>query len=193
MLLQFIIKAATPEAIEAQAHAALEAGVNWIEICAPDSVSDDGLKSVVEKLRPELADKGAALIIGHRYTQAKDWKADGVHIYSSGSPISAVRVAVEAWPIIGANVADRSAAEALRPYDIDYLFFEADGSPEALETIRDIAAYLNDNGVETPLVCGGKISAADVREYAGAGAAAVATSELDSLEELLQVCRDITK
>lgn len=52
MLLQFIITAKSAAEIEAQARRALEAGIIWIEICAPDSVDDASLKETVEKLRP---------------------------------------------------------------------------------------------------------------------------------------------
>lgn len=185
MLIQFIIKADKANEIEAQAHAAMEAGANWIEICAPASVDDDALKSVVENLRPALAEKGAALILGNRYGQAKDWQADGVHIYTADRPISAVRVAVEAWPIIGVNVANRTEAEAMRPFDIDYLFFTSDGSPYALDTLRDISRYLADNDIETPLVAGGNITPANATAHAEAGAAALATSDPGILGLLL--------
>lgn len=193
MLLQYIIKADKAADIEARARHAIDAGVNWIEICAPEAVSDSELKEVVEHLRPALADKGVVLIIGNRYEAAKEFQADGVHIYSLDRPVSAVRVALEAWPIIGVNVADRAAAESLRPYDIDYLFFESDGTPEALEKVREIAKYLDENAIETPLVCGGDVTAANVLMYVDAGTAAVATSEAETLEELLHITANATQ
>lgn len=186
MLIQFIIKADKANEIEAQANAAIQSGANWIEICAPDSVDDDALKSVVENLRPALAEKGAVLILGNRYEQAKDWQTDGVHLYTADHPISAVRVAMEAWPIIGVNVANRAEAEAMRPFDIDYLFFTSDGSTDAFDTLRDIARYIADNDIETPLVAGGNITPDNTTAHAEAGAAAIATSDLGLLGLLLQ-------
>lgn len=193
MLLQFIIKAGNAAEIEAQARRALEAEVTWIEICAPDTVSDEELKRVIDNLRPDLADKGAVLIIGNRYEAAKEWQADGVHVYALDRPVSAVRVALEAWPIIGVNVADREAAESMRPYDIDYLFFESDGTPEALDNLRQIATYLDENAIETPLVCGGDITEGNLLTHVQAGAAAIATSDIDNLGTLLHLTRNVTQ
>lgn len=193
MLLQFIIKAGNTADIEAQARRALEAEVTWIEICAPDAVSDEELKRVIDNLRPDLADKGTVLIIGNRYEAAKEWQADGVHVYALDRPVSAVRVALEAWPIIGVNVADRDAAESMRPYDIDYLFFESDGTPEALDNLRQIAAYLDENAIETPLVCGGDITEGNLLTHVQAGAAAIAMSDIDNLGTLLHLTRNATQ
>lgn len=193
MLLQFIIKAGNAAEIEAQARRALEAEVTWIEICAPDTVSDEELKRVIDNLRPDLADKGTVLIIGNRYEPAKEWQADGVHVYALDRPVSAVRVALEAWPIIGVNVADREAAESMRPYDIDYLFFESDGTPEALDNLRQIATYLDENAIETPLVCGGDITEGNLLTHVQAGAAAIATSDIDNLGTLLHLTRNVTQ
>lgn len=193
MLLQFILKAGNAAEIEAQARRALEAEVTWIEICAPDTVSDEELKRVIDNLRPDLADKGAVLIIGNRYEAAKEWQTDGVHVYALDRPVSAVRVALEAWPIIGVNVADRDAAESMRPYDIDYLFFESDGTPEALDNLRQIATYLDENAIETPLVCGGDITEGNLLTHVQAGAAAIATSDIDNLGTLLHLTRNVTQ
>lgn len=193
MLLQYIIKADKPGDIESQARAAMDAGVNWIEICAPTSVSDEELKSVVDNLRPDLADKGVMLIISNRYEQAKEWQTDGVHLYNLDKPVSAVRMAVDAWPVIGVNVADREAAEALRPYDIDYLFFVSDGTPEALDNVHKIAQYLDENAIETPLVVGGDITPANVLSHVQAGAAALATSDLTTLGALLHETANLTQ
>lgn len=194
MLVQFIIKSDNPANIEAQALKAIEAGVNWIEINAPEKISDEQLKEVIEKIRPQLAEKNVVLIIGNRYEAAKEWQIDGVHVYSlDGRPVSAVRVALEAWPIIGVNVADREAAEALRPYDIDYLFFESDGTPEALEKIREIAKYLDENAIETPLVTGGDVTAANMLSHVDSGTAAVATSDPEALDALLHLAHNVTQ
>ncbi|MCM1004728.1 MAG: thiamine phosphate synthase [Lachnospiraceae bacterium] len=193
MLLQFITKEDTVGKIETAARTAMEAGVNWIEICAPESVSDDELKALIEKLRPDLAEKDVVLILGNRYEQAKEWQCDGVHIYSTDKPLSAVRVAVDAWPIIGVSVTDRASAEALRGLDIDYLFFESNATPEALENIREIAKYLEDNMIETPLVAGGDITEGDILNHVDAGAAAIATSNLETLGTLLHFTRNLTQ
>lgn len=193
MLLQFIIKEDTIEKIEQTARAVMDAGVNWIEICAPDKVSDDELKALIDKLRPELADKGVVLIIGNRYEQAKEWQCDGVHIYDTAKPISAVRVALDAWPIIGVSVKDEASAVALRPYDIDYLYYESAGTPEDYETLKDIAKYLDENTIETPLVAGGDITEGNILSHIDAGVAAIATSDLDTLGTLLHFAANETQ
>lgn len=193
MLLQFIIKEASKEKIEETARTAMEAGVNWIEICAPDSMSNEDLKEVIDKIRPELAEKGAVLILGNRYEQAKEWQCDGVHIYSTERPVSTVRVAVDAWPIIGVSVTDEASATALRPYDIDYLFYESAGTPEDLEAISDIAKYLDANTIETPLVVGGDITEGNILSHIDSGASAIATSNIDTLGTLLHFTRNLTE
>lgn len=184
MLIQFIVRATTPELIESQVRFALEKEVNWIEIDAPDTVDDKTLGDLIGKLRPELAEKSTVLILGRRPELAKEAQADGVHIYTSDKPISAVRVAMEAWPIIGVNVKDLTQAEAMRALDIDYLFFESAGTPEDLETIREIAKFLDDNAVEMPLVVGGDITEGNIQLHVDAGATAIATSDPDTLGTL---------
>lgn len=191
MLLQFVIKADKAEDIESQARRVIDAGINWIEIDAPVSVSDAEMGDMVGRLRPLLAEKGVVLIIGSRFEAAKEWQADGVHVYSSERPVSAVRVALEAWPIIGVDVDGREAAESLRAYDIDYLYYRSDGTAEALETVREIARYLDENEIETPLVCGGEVTPANLTAHVKAGAAAVATSDMESLPEMLRLTRDL--
>lgn len=191
MLLQFVIKADKAEDIESQARRVIDAGINWIEIDAPVSVSDAEMGDMVGRLRPLLAEKGVVLIIGARFEAAKEWQADGVHVYSSERPVSAVRVALEAWPIIGVDVDGREAAESLRAYDIDYLYYRSDGTAEALETVREIARYLDENEIETPLVCGGDVTPANLTAHVKAGAAAVATSDMESLPEMLRLTRDL--
>lgn len=173
MLLQYIIKGDSVEDIMTQARAALDAGLNWIEIKAGDNVSDAQLGKLIEELRPEMADKNCVLILAARIDAVKDFKTDGVHVYSMDRPVSAARVALEAWPIIGVSVDSREGAEALRGYDIDYLFL--DRKPEDETTVvSQIAAYLNEKDIETPLVAAGVRNAADAARLAEAGANAVA-------------------
>lgn len=193
MLLQYIIKEDTPSKIQTAAETALKTGVTWIEICAPSSVDDDCLKDVIEHIRPQLADKGAVLIIADRYEQAKEWQCDGVHLYSPDKPVSAVRVAMDAWPIIGVNVSNLTDVQALRSLDIDYFFFESNGTPEDIDTVTRIARYLDDNTIETPLVIGGDITEANISTHIRAGAAAIATGNADNLDDMIRICRESTQ
>lgn len=193
MLLQFIIRENNIEAILSAARKAMDAGINWIEIDAPDSIDNEQITSAIESLRQELADKGCVLIIGRRHELVKENQIDGVHIYSHDRPISAVRLSIEAWPIIGVNVSSKKDAESYRTYDIDYLFFESDGTPEALQTIREISHYLNENTIETPLVCGGDISPANAASHIEAGTAALATSDLNTLQEMKHITDNATQ
>lgn len=192
MLLQFIIKDNNADTIRSAAHQALEAGINWIEIDAPPQISDDTLTSVVEDLRKELADRGCMLIIGSRYALAKKIQADGVHIYKSDRPLSAVRSEIEAWPVIGVNVNSKADAEAYRALDIDYLFFNSDGTPESLDTIQEITSYLDENAIETPLVCGGNITPTNAITHVQKGVTALATSDLSTLQELKHITDNAT-
>lgn len=196
MLLQYIIKSDNEDDIMAQARAALDAGITWLEIKAADEVSDDSLASIIEKLRPELAEKNCVLILAGRIDTAKDLKADGVHIYTTDRPVSAARVALEAWPIIGVSVVDKAAAEALRGYDIDYLFLECDKEDEA-NVVSEIAKYLDEKDIETPLVASGVNSAEDARRLAGCGANAVAAdrqiaADASSLKDAIIAMKEVT-
>lgn len=158
MQYQYIIEAATPEAIIARARAAMADGARWIEIKAPEALGNDELAPIVDALRPELAKDEVMLILADRPQAAHDLKCDGVHLYSLAEPVSKVRMQIEAWPIIGVSVADSAAAAALRAFDIDYLYFEADKYDDAtLDKVRDICRYLREAELETPLVCGGDI------------------------------------
>ena len=194
MLLQYIIKAETPQDIEAQARKALEEGVNWIEIFAPEDMDDTTVKGIVEKLRPALAEKGAVLILAERPELAKEVEADGVHVYSTAErPVSAVRVAVDAWPIIGVSVYSLQDVVALRSSDIDYMYYCADGTPESLETLYEMAHWLDMEAVDKPLVVGGDVSGANVEMYVQKGAAAVATSRLDDVPALLHFTANLVQ
>lgn len=173
MLLQYIIKGDSVEDIKTQARAALDAGLNWIEIKAGENVADAQLGKLIEELRPEMADKNCVLILAARIDAAKDFKADGVHVYSMDRPVSAARVALDAWPIIGVSVDSREAAEALHGYDIDYLFLDRRPDDDTA-VVSQIAAYLNEKDIETPLVAAGARNAADAARLAEAGADAVA-------------------
>lgn len=156
-----------------QTRAALAAGVVWLEIDADVSVSDDTVASVIDTIRPELAERNCMLILAGRIDTAKTLKADGVHIYRSERPVSAVRVALDAWPIIGVSVSSRDDAEALRGYDIDYLYLDRNPGDDT-KPVSEIAAWLEEKDIETPLVAAGAITAADVEALARAGANAVA-------------------
>lgn len=184
MLLQFIIRENSIDSIRSSARKAMSIGINWIEIDAPESVSNEDISSLVDTLRQELADKGCVLIIGRRYDLVKAVQADGTHIYNHDRPISAVRTALEAWPIIGVNISSQEDTESYRNYDIDYLFFESDGTHEALDTIKSIADYIDENAIETPLVCGGNITTANALSHIQSGAAALAASDINVLQEI---------
>lgn len=72
-----------------------------------------------------------------------------MHLYDlQKTPFSQVRVHVEAWPIIGVSVATVADTIALQGRDLDYLFFAGDD----LNRLTEIAAWLNENAIEWPLV-----------------------------------------
>jgi thiamine-phosphate pyrophosphorylase len=194
MLLQYIIKGETEEDIMAQARAALDAGIVWLEIKAAESVPDDVLASILDSLRSELAEKNCVLILADRLEAAKELKADGVHLYDVSRPASAARVALEAWPIIGVDVSCRADAESLRGYDIDYLVAHMAGD-ESLGLLGEIAGYLAEKDVETPLVAAGNINAGNISAIAGAGANAVAidASVACGAESLCQAVSEMKK
>lgn len=178
MLTQYILKTADAQDMRRRLRAALDAGCLWIEIKADAAVSDADISATVEEFRSELAANNTVLILADRYELAKEIKADGVHMYDRGIPVSKVRLALEAWPILGVSVRNAADVNLLRGHDIDYIFRESeagiDHDPQALDDVTAIAAFLNENDMETPLVVAGGIDTRNAMKIIEAGANSLA-------------------
>ncbi len=178
MLTQYILKTSDTQDMRLQMRHAVDAGCQWIEIKAHSSVSDADISATVEDFRTELAGNNAVLIIADRYELARDIKADGVHMYSRDTPVSKVRLALEAWPILGVSVRNADDVAMLRGHDVDYIFREAEGGFDAdtaaADDVTAIAAALNEKVIEAPLVAPGGIGLHNAMKLIEAGANALA-------------------
>lgn len=176
MLTQYIIKTSDAQDMRRQLRHAVDARCQWIEIKARSSVSDADISATVEEFRPELAENNTVLIIADRYELAKEIKADGVHLYSRDVPVSKVRLALEAWPILGVSVRNADDVALLRGHDVDYIFREAEEGfdADALADIAAIAASLEEKVIEAPLVAAGGIDRLNAMRLVEAGANALA-------------------
>ena len=173
MLTQYIINTSSLTDLETQLRAALDAGALWVEINADSSVSDADISATVEKFRPEMAEKNAVLILADRYELVKELKVDGVHMRDRSVPLSKVRVALDAWPILGVSVSTPEDVQALRGNDIDYLYLST-ALPSGLDSVTAIAALLDQKIIEAPLVAAGGITADNAMQAIEAGANSLA-------------------
>lgn len=176
MLIQYIIDTDNSAEIEQQMSAAIEAGVQWIEIKAADTVSDADITAIVEKFRSKLAEDNVVVVLAARYELVKELQVDGVHVYNRAVPLSKIRLALDAWPMLGVSVENSEDVTALRGFDIDYIFlsptFTADGN--RLDDVKSIAALLDADTIEAPLVCGGGITFDNARDAINVGAGSLA-------------------
>ena len=173
MLTQYIITTDSATDLNIQMRAALDAGCDWVEINATPAVSDADITATVNQFRPEMAEKNAVLIVADRYELVKELQVDGVHMRDRSVPLSKVRVALDAWPILGVSISKANDVHALRSSDIDYLFFEP-ALPSGLDTVTATAALLNEKIVDAPLVAAGGISADSAMKVIEAGANSLA-------------------
>lgn len=171
MLIQVIVTADKAADIRSLLRTALDAGASWVEIKVADSVSDADISEIAKEFRPELAEKNCVLILADRFDLVKEIEADGVHMYSRATPLSAVRTRLDAWPIIGVNVESTDELDSLRGHDIDYLFFPL---PDSRQTLSEIAQALQKADSETPLVAGAGVTPDNAWTLAEAGASALA-------------------
>ena len=75
-MLQYITDASAKRSVEDQIKDVLGAGCNWITI-DPEGMSDDEVKTLVEKIMPACLEKQAFLLIKDRVALAKECNVGG--------------------------------------------------------------------------------------------------------------------
>ncbi len=168
-------RAARGRPLEAVVAAALEGGVNAVQLREKD-LSARELWALATRLREVTAGR-ALLLVNDRLDVALAAGADGVHLAGHSMPPAAARAVLGPDRLIGCSVHDVAEAEAAALGGADYLVVgtlypsrshpggEATG-PALVETLRGL--------VDVPLVGIGGIIARNAREVLIAGARGVA-------------------
>ncbi|MDE6510806.1 MAG: thiamine phosphate synthase, partial [Muribaculaceae bacterium] len=121
-MLQYVTDANAKRSVEDQIKEVLAAGCNWITI-DPASMSDDEIRSLVEKIMPACLEKQAFLLIKDRVQLAKDCNVGGTVLSQESENPSAARMALGAAAVIGVEVESTQQIDRLMGLDMDYVVF----------------------------------------------------------------------
>ncbi len=173
-MLQFVTDASARRSVEDQIKEALGAGCNWITI-DPAGMSDDEIKTLVEKIMPACLEKQAFLLIKDKVELAKECNVGGV-VLSQGTEFpSHARMALGAAAVIGVEVETTDQIDKLQGLDVDYVVmpFKAIG----LAAIKNLCGYMEKKEMELPRVAAGGVGYDDIAPLMDAGCNGVAMSE----------------
>jgi thiamine-phosphate pyrophosphorylase len=170
----------------------VEGGVNALQLREKDLLPGE-LLDLARQLRGVCGTR-ALLIINDRVDVALLCGADGVHLPEAGLPVAAVRRLLPSSMRVGKSVHSVNAARQAEQDGADYVTLgtifaspsHGDVVPAGLELVREVAAR-----VKIPVVGIGGITAENVDDVLGAGAAGVAviSAVLRSLEPRLAAAR----
>ncbi len=181
-MLQYITDASAQRSVEDQIKEVLASGCGWITI-DPAGMTDDEIKSVVEKVMPECIEKQAFLIMKDKVQLAKDLNVGGV-VLSQGSEFpSHARMTLGAAAVIGVEVATTDQIAALQGLDVDYVVmkpYKADSSDAkalGIDGVKELCSYMEGKELELPRVAAGGVAYDDIAPLMDAGCNGVAMSE----------------
>ncbi|MDE6021939.1 MAG: thiamine phosphate synthase [Muribaculaceae bacterium] len=182
-MLQYITDSSAKRSVEDQIKDVLAAGCGWITI-DPAGITDDEIKSVVEKVMPECIEKQAFLILKDKVQLAKEINVGGV-VLSQGSEFpSHARMTLGAAAVIGVEVSTKDQISALQGLDVDYVVMNpyktsGDTDVKALGTegIKELCSFMENKQMELPRVAAGGVAYEDISSLMDAGCNGVAMSE----------------
>ena len=151
----------------------LAAGCNWITI-DPSAMSDDEVRSLVEKIMPACLEKQAFLLIKDKTELAKETNVGGVVLSQDSDTPSQARMALGAAAVIGVEVGNTQQIDRLIGLDVDYVVmsFRALG----VEGIKDLCEYMERKEMELPRVASYGVTYDDIAPLMDAGCNGVAMS-----------------
>lgn len=182
-MLQYITDSSAKRSVEDQIKEVLAAGCGWITI-DPAGMTDDEIKSVVEKVMPECIEKQAFLILKDKVQLAKDINVGGV-VLSQGSEFpSHARMTLGAAAVIGVEVSTADQISALQGLDVDYVVMNpykicdvSNGNALGINGIKEFCSFMEGKQMELPRVAAGGVTYEDISPLMEAGCNGVAMSE----------------
>jgi len=173
----FVTDAGAPASVEAQARAAIAAGVRMIQLRDKDA-SDGAFERLSRALLALTRAAGATLVINDRARIAVRIGAGGLHVGQGDGDIAAIRAQIGPDMILGLSVEADAQLAAIPADCADYL---GTGPLRATATKPDAAQPLGMDGMARliaaaplPCVAIGGIALADVASLRRAGAAGIA-------------------
>ena len=173
-MLQYVTDANAKRSVEDQIKDVLAAGCNWITI-DPSGMSDDEVKSLVEKIMPACLEKQAFLLIKDRVQLAKECNVGGTVLSQEGVTPSQARMDLGAAAVIGVEVENTQQIDRLVGLDMDYVVMPY--KTLGLDGVKDLCQYMQQKEMELPRVAGIGVSYDDIAPLMDAGCNGVAMSE----------------
>ena len=173
-MLQYVTDAGAKRGVEDQIKDVLAAGCNWITI-DPASMSDDDVRSLVEKIMPACLEKQAFLLIKDRVQLAKDCNVGGTVLSRDSETPSAARMALGAAAVVGVEVESTQQIDRLVGLDVDYVVFPY--SKIGLDGVKALCSYMEEKEMELPRVASYGVGYYDIAPLMDAGCNGVAMSE----------------
>lgn len=173
-MLQYITDASARRSVEDQIKEVLAAGCNWITI-DPSGMSDDEVRTLVEKIMPACLDKQAFLLIKDKVDLAKECNVGGTVLSPGGDTPSQARMALGAEAVIGVEVATTQDIDRLIGLDMDYVVMPY--KKLGLEGVKSLCSYMEEKEMELPRVAAEGVGYDDIAPLMDAGCNGVAMSE----------------
>lgn len=173
-MLQYVTDASAKRGVEEQIKDVLAAGCNWITI-DPAGMSNDEVRSLVEKIMPACLEKQAFLLIKDKTDLAKETNVGGVVLSQGGDTPSQARMTLGAAAVIGMEVADTQQIDRLIGLDMDYVVFPFNRI--GLDGVKDLCRYMEQKELELPRVASYGVTYGDIAPLMDAGCNGVAMSE----------------
>ncbi len=173
-MLQYITDAAAKRSVEDQIKSVLASGCNWITI-DPAGMSDDEVKSLVEKIMPACLEKQAFLLIKDKVELAKETNVGGVVVSQGGDTPSHARMTLGAAAVIGVEVENTQQIDRLIGLDVDYVVMPY--KTLGLDGVKSLCQYMEQKEMELPRVASQGVGYDDIAPLMEAGCNGVAMSE----------------
>lgn len=194
-MLQYVTDATAKRSVEDQIKHVLSAGCNWITI-DPAGMSDNEVKSLVEKIMPACLEKQAFLLIKDNVELAKETNVGGVVLSQAGETPSKARMTLGAAAVIGVEVETIQEIDRLTGLDMDYVVIPY--KKVGLDGVKSLCRYMEQKESELPRVGADGVTYDDIAPLMDAGCNGVAmgsalanaddiTSETEKALKLLKV------
>ena len=173
-MLQYVTDASARRSVEDQIKEVLAAGCNWITI-DPSGMSDDEVRTLVEKIMPVCLEKQAFLLIKDKVELTKECNVGGTVLSQGGDTPSQARMALGAAAVIGVEVSDTQDIDRLTGLDMDYVVMPY--KKLGLDGVKTLCSYMEEKEIELPRVAAEGVSYDDIAVLMDAGCNGVAMSE----------------
>lgn len=183
-MLQYITNTDCKVPVAEQVSAVIAGGCRWVQIRMKDA-TDDEIREVVEKVKPECMEKNVFLILNDRVELAKELNVGGVHLGKSDMPCSKARMILGPGAVIGVTANTFADITAVSNLDIDYYGLGPFASTSTkknlapilgIEGIRKLCYEMAENKIDIAHVAVGGIRRDDVLPLIEAGVNGIAVS-----------------